>query len=80
MSLTCPRCSGDPQLDLRDTETLDMLRSCGVEPMTAASHNLCCGMKRNRTVFSLERLRRGRNIGGKRGRNSGKVSQHGKKS
>lgn len=38
-----------------------------------------CGVARTRPVMSLNRSRR-RNIGGKRGRNSGKVSQHGKKS
>lgn len=34
-----------------------------------------CGTHRDRPV----RYKRNRNIGGKRGRNSGKVSQHGKK-
>lgn len=35
-----------------------------------------CGVHRDRPV---RRSRRNRPIGGKRGRNSGKVSQHGKK-
>ena len=35
-----------------------------------------CGVHKNRRVV---KGRRGRPIGGKRGRNSGKVSQHGKK-
>lgn len=76
---TCARCQGDPDLDLRDPGTETLLRECGVEPMNSGSHNLCCGIRRNRLVLSRNRLRT-RNIGGKRGRNSGKVSQHGKKS
>lgn len=75
---TCPRCQGDPDVDLRDDGVLTTLRECGVEPMTGDSHNLCCGIRRGRPVLSRNRLRT-RNIGGKRGRNSGKVSQHGKK-
>lgn len=79
MTLTCPRCQGDPDLDLREPGTVATLIENGVDPMTADSHNLCCGIRRNRPVLSRNRLRT-RNIGGKRGRNSGKVSQHGKKS
>jgi hypothetical protein len=37
-----------------------------------------CGVHKDRRVMSLNSARR-RNIGGKRGRNSGKVSQHGTK-
>lgn len=37
-----------------------------------------CGVHKDRIVASPNSMRR-RNIGGKRGRNSGKVSQHGKK-
>jgi hypothetical protein len=37
-----------------------------------------CGVHKDRRILSLNSSRR-RNIGGKRGRNSGKVSQHGKK-
>jgi hypothetical protein len=35
----------------------------------------CCGVGRDQVI----RKKRPKNIGGKRGRNSGKVSQHGKK-
>lgn len=37
-----------------------------------------CGVHKDRRVLSVNSLRR-RKIGGKRGRNSGKVKQHGKK-
>jgi len=37
-----------------------------------------CGRDKDRHLLSRNRARR-RKIGGKRGRNSGKVSQHGKK-
>lgn len=37
-----------------------------------------CGIQRTSNVMSRNSMRR-RKIGGKRGRNSGKVSQHGKK-
>jgi hypothetical protein len=37
-----------------------------------------CGIHKDTKVMSLNSSRR-RKIGGKRGRNSGKVSQHGKK-
>lgn len=37
-----------------------------------------CGRHKNRNHLSRNQARR-RNIGGKRGKNSGKVSQHGKK-
>lgn len=52
-------------------------RRCGGE-FGGRKNCAACGRHRDRHLLSRNRARR-RNIGGKRGRNSGKVSQHGKK-
>jgi hypothetical protein len=53
---------------------------CKPDPQHWKRDGTCsnCGVHKDRRVMSLNSGRR-RNLGGKRGRNSGKVSQHGKK-
>lgn len=59
-------------------EHCDKCRSTFVELAPGSMRCAGCGKHADRPVLSRHRMRR-RNIGGKRGRNSGKVSSHGKK-
>jgi hypothetical protein len=49
------------------------------EPFGEGARCQECGVHEDRPVMSMNSSRRKGRIGGKRGRNSGKVSQHGKK-